>query len=189
MRLVCYVLLILVISESRAQEKKNEKETPIKLKNVPEYILKCLEPYTSNKTQYYRERDGEKKSYEIKFKYLNRKYSVEFDDSLKLEDVEIEISEEKIDENAMKRIKKHLSTFEKFKFQKIQLQISSNDAPDQEVIKKAITNQIGDIINYEIEIGIKEKGEWSFFEMTFSQSGEFLFQREIIERSSNNILY
>ncbi|WP_425390460.1 hypothetical protein [Ekhidna sp.] len=189
MRSLSYLIFLIFTISLFSQELKKEKESRLKKDKVPEYMLECLQPYLSKKATFYREVDGNKKSYEAKLQYDGGKYSIEFDDSLKLEDVELSITIDQIDVNVKEKINAHLSHSQKFKILKIQKQFSSDKRNDREVIDEALKNKTGDIINYELEVGIKHKGKWKFFEMTFSDVGKFLFQREISERTSGYVLY
>lgn len=191
MRSVIYLFCLFSFFIIPAQEKKIEKETKLKNKDVPIRLKQMLEDYLmeAEKLNFYLESNGTKKNYEAKFLYKQAYYSIEYDDSIRLEDVEVIVSEADIPPGALEKIIEYLAGFDKFKIEKIQKQFSSEEWSDEEIINKALREGIGDIVRYEIEVGVKIEGKWQALEMLFTDDGQFISQREIIHRSSEFVLY
>ena len=168
-----------------------EKEIKLKNNEVPAELKQMVNNFMDDvkKISYFREENGKKISYEIKFLFRKSFYSIEFDDSLRLEDVEVVIKEDQLTDTVLGNIKDHLSNHEKAKIDKIQKQFSSDKWADDEVINQALNNATGDIIRYELEVSLKKESEWKALEMLFSSDGRFISQREIIKRSSDFVLY
>lgn len=88
-----FLMLSITFTATAIGQTKNEKEERIKKEVFPKIALLTLNdlPQSSKRLKFYRETDGDKKSYEAKFK-LNRKiYSIEFNSQGQLEDVEVKI--------------------------------------------------------------------------------------------------
>ena len=67
---------------------KNEKEKRIPLAEFPEAakaVIKNL-PDDCKRLKFYKETDGEKQSFEVKFKYKRKRYSLEFSEDGNIED-------------------------------------------------------------------------------------------------------
>ena len=196
MRLASYIfflsfIFILFAQDKTAQDKKTEKETKLKPSEAPIELKQILAQFLdeARKVTYYEESDGSLKSYEVKFRFNDSYYSIEFDDSLRLEDIEVIVNESQLSGEVLSRVKKHLSNQGKFKIDKIQKQFSSDKWADDEVVNQALNNATGDIVRYELEVSLKTESEWKAFEMLFSSDGRFISQREIIKRSSDFVLY
>jgi len=80
-------------------------------------------------------------------------------------------------------------TYDKAKISKIQKQFSSDKWSDEEVIRKALNDNMGDVVKYEMEVNVKADGKWKLLEVLFSSEGAFISQREITKRSAEFILY
>ena len=87
-----YLILIGVfigINVASSQDKQ-EREHRIRKSQFPEKALEFIQQQLldAKRIKYYKEIDGAKRSYEVKFKKDRLKYSVEFDEDGNLEDVE-----------------------------------------------------------------------------------------------------
>lgn len=174
-----------------AQENKTERETRIKKSDTPLEILNVLEPYLKESTRikYYKEIDGDHRSFEVKFKWKSKRYSIEFLEDVRLEDIEVTIPFETIDQGSKEQILLKLQTYDRYKVRKTQKQYSSDQSSAAETISKAMRGNNEITIRYEIVLDTKSKGVWSTTEMTFDQSGQFLFEKQVIKRSEDHILY
>lgn len=185
------MFLILISYSLLAQDKKIEKEERLKEEEVPDTILEKVSAYfdLAEQIRFYRETDSEKTSIEVKFLFNKSAFSIEFSDSSELEDIEKTIDFSELNEEIRTNIEKNLSSYKKYKIDKTQIQYSSPNIPDTEIIKQAIEENKGDIIRYELEITLKENKKWKAYEMLFDDTGTFISKREIIERSSDYIMY
>ena len=174
-----------------AGQVKDEKEVRLKPDEVPSSILESVEDYLdkSKKVKFFAETDNEKKSYEVKLQIGGSKYSIEFDESGKLEDIEKTIVFSSLITDTGDNITEHLNTYSKHRICKIQKQFSSTTKENAQVIEEALLNEKADLIRYELEVDIRKNGKWTSFEMLFSDDGGFISKRRIIRRSSEFILY
>ncbi len=191
MRAILILFSSLLMILSYGQESKNEKETKLKRDEMPASILESLEGYLekSKKVKFFSEIDNEHTSFEVKLSFEGNRYSIEFDQSGKLEDIEVNIQMGTLPSESWKKIQRHLSSFDKFKIDKIQKQFSSSAKSNEEIIKDALQNGTAEIIRFEIEVNTKQNGKWTAYEMLFQEDGQFLTKRIIIHRSSEFILY
>ncbi|MEM1259792.1 MAG: hypothetical protein AAGH81_14775 [Bacteroidota bacterium] len=186
------LILFLLFAANGFAQKKQEKEYRIQENQLPENVIVMLGEHLNGakRLRYYREIDGENSSYEVKFKKDKLFYSVEFDESGTLEDVEFIIKENDIPQEPLQIIKKHLSnTYGKFRIKKIQQQYL-NDGPEAKtVLRKAFQNLILPEINYEIIIAVKDKEGYSEYEVTYNANGEHLLTRKSIAPKYDHVLF
>ncbi len=173
-------------------QNKNEREFRISESELPENALSLIEEQLENakRIRFYQETDGEKKSYEIKFKKVKLHYSVEFDLNGQLEDVEFIITPNDIPEDSWEKINGYLKeNFEKFKVKKIQQQYPAQNRNARQTIKDAFQNLILPYINYEIVfVGKKEKG-FLHYEALFNSRGEIITLRRFLPANYDHVLY
>ncbi len=190
-RLIRAALLVLLLAPLQVvhAQNKEEKEKRISDNDLPAKTIAVLKPFLEDATgiKFYYEIDGDHKSYEAKFKYGGSKYSIEFDSTGMLEDVEVIVNLKSLPEPTRKEIKSYLETFQNNKIFRLQKQFTSKD-DDQKTIAAALADQ-GQIIRYEMVVGIKEDKVWNNFELLFDESGIVLEKRKVISRSSDYILY
>ena len=191
MRLFLLIAPLLLAYSISAQNIKDEREERINTQQVPSAILEKLAKYDDqfDQLKYYKETDGKKVSIEAKARFRGNFYSIEFSDSSILEDVEKTVRFKEVKTSIQKNIQKHLSRYKKHKIDRAQIQFSGSSFSDQEVIDQAINHDRGEIIHYELEVFIREKRRWSLHEMLFDSLGSFVSQRQIINRSSDFILF
>ena len=80
-----------IISQLTFSQEKHEKEERIERSDFPEAALKVVNSLPTNckRTRFYKETDGEKYSFETKFKYRKKNYSLEFSVNGQIEDLEV----------------------------------------------------------------------------------------------------
>ena len=144
----------------------------------------------SNVFAFYKELDGEKSSYEVKFKKSKLYYSVEFDGKGQLEDIEFIIKENDIPEETLKSIKDYLSkTHGKFRFKKIQQQYLNQDSDARSTLREAFQNLMTPEINYEIIIATKDRKGFNEYEITFNADGQHLLTRKSVAPKYDHVLF
>ncbi len=186
------VLMILPIF-ALSQDKKIEKEEGIDRNQMPgiaQQYLRINLPKDINKLRFYHETDGEKESYEAKFKYQGNRFSVEFNEMGNLEDIEVQIKKRNLDKQIINNIESYLeSQHDRYKIEKIQAQYLSPEKVDDVTMQRA--KKIGDVKpdNYEIIIATKNKGKLEKFEMLFDPAGNFVNEREIIRNSYDYLIF
>lgn len=172
---------------------KNEKESRISLNEFPENAQTLIYTIKSNvkRIRYYKETDGDKQSFETKFKYKKHWYSIEFDSSGILEDIEITINKKVLKSVTKDNIYYYLeANSDKFDIIKIQEQyLYKNNTSEAEFINSILKNRDNISSNYEIIVALKTSKFWELKEITFSATGEFLSIRTLQQDSYEYILY
>ena len=193
LKFIFVILLSSFISQSLYGQTKNEKEERIKISEFPEVTQAIIEslPKNCKRLKFYKETDGDKKSYEVKFKYLKQYYSIEFSNQGLLEDIEVITKFKNIEDSARQQIAAYYKQFfKKHKFIKIQKQYvytsgsNANAFIDHTLKKRNITSA-----NYEIIAEVRTDKKRSIKEFTFNHKGEFLSSRILNPTSYEHVLY
>lgn len=190
--LLLTVLMILPIFAS-SQDKKIEKEEDVDRDQMPaiaQQYLRINLPRDINKLRFYHETDGEKESYEAKFKFQGNRFSVEFNEMGHLEDIEVQIKKRNLDKQIINNIEYYLeSQHDRYKIEKIQAQYLSPEKVDDVTMQRA--KKIDDLKpdNYEIIVATKNQGKLKKFEMLFDPAGNFVNEREIIRNSYDYLIF
>lgn len=174
-----------------AQEKR-EREVRIKPNAFPDVAIKMIENYLTDakRIRLYQEFDGQKKSFEAKFKRDRLFYSVEFDSVGQLEDVEFIISKNDIPEETWTLIQNSLDQkFDKAKIKKIQQHYPNTNEQQSVRLREAFQNLLLPYIKYEIIVSAKEDKGFREFEVTYDAEGNFLSSRLSIPQKYDHILY
>ncbi|MGB3774120.1 MAG: hypothetical protein WA951_02585 [Leeuwenhoekiella sp.] len=180
------LIIMLLFTTVFSQEVKNEVEKRIEKQEMPSKALELLEsmPVNMKKAKFYNEKDNEHSSYEAKVKYKNRKYSIEFDNSGALHDIEVLLDFDKLPKNTAKTIKNYLkTTYERHKIEKTQQQYSPAN------FKNAFEKDIGPD-KYELIVATKNKeNELEKREILFDSNGKELSTRKVIRNSYDFLLF
>jgi hypothetical protein len=158
---------------------KQEQETGIERDDFPAPALPIVDLINSadKRIKYYKEIDGERSSFEAKFKRSGNRISAEFDQNGKIQDVEIKISKREIEKAALLKIRSQLDTVaRKYRIEKVQQQylfIKSDPQSIEQQIKK------GAFQNYELVVAFKDKRKIYRREYLFSHAGELISFREV----------
>lgn len=186
------VLVLFQFSMVNSQVKV-EREHRIKKNQFPEtaheFIQEKLEE--AKKIRFYKETDTTKISYEAKFKKDKLYYSIEFDESGKLEDIEISIKEVDVPEDSWSKITKFLNEkFTKFKIRKIQQQYPiTSDETAETTLNNAFQNLLIPSLNYELMVRGKIQDVHSDFEILFGAEGDFIKMKESLPANYDHVLY
>ncbi|MGB5461453.1 MAG: hypothetical protein WBM85_15965 [Eudoraea sp.] len=186
------VLVLFQFSMVNSQVKV-EREHRIKKNQFPEtaheFIQVKLEE--AKKIRFYKETDTAKISYEAKFKKDKLYYGIEFDESGKLEDIEISIKEVDVPEDSWSKITKFLNEkFTKFKIRKIQQQYPiTSDETAETTLNNAFQNLLIPSLNYELMVRGKIQDAHSDFEILFGAEGEFIKMKESLPANYDHVLY
>ncbi|SHJ21049.1 hypothetical protein SAMN04488096_11111 [Mesonia phycicola] len=187
-----YFLMFFLFSLSTiAQSKKKEKEEHIRRSEMPENAIFLLESFKEKpfkRMSYFFETDGFKKSYEAKFKFNKKSYSIEFTKEGKLEDVEVIIKQNKVEKAVLNKIKTYLNTsFDAFKIEKIQQQYSNN-GNEEEVIKKSLQQNTSPDY-YEIVAQTRLNKKYQKFEFLFDAFGNLKVKREVATDNYDYLIF
>ena len=142
------------------------------------------------KADFYRQSDGKKISYEVKFDWEGHLYSVEFDSSGTLIDIEQLLEFDELPETLRNTITEEIDKqYSKFKITRVQRQFSSrNNSGKTKVIEEFLERNFKALsIRYEVEIDGQNKEELGSFELLFDANGNLIQKRKIVRRSLDNI--
>lgn len=183
------LLSCLFICTALCAQEKLEREYRIKKNKVPQKAIAFVNSLQFNsKIKWFGEKSLQGTSIEAKTKVGRSKYSIEFDTLGNLQDVEIQITKKQIPAATLGNIQKKLGAdFTKFKFVKIQKQLSGKtDNVRTSVLNK---NYAGVTIKYEIVLkGTLQKKKY-LFEYTFTDQGIYEKREKIIFKNSDNLEY
>lgn len=171
-------------------QEKFEKEERISPNQVPQKSINYIQGYLFQKrVKWYKEIGLTTTTFEAKTKYNKNKISIEFNEQGALEDVEVAIIISKLQKEVKQNIQQDLiKQLKKYSIKKIQIQYSGNaDAIRQFVLKNTYSNEI--TIRYEVEVVAKELPNFPLYEFLFDEKGNFINQRKIILRNTDNLEY
>lgn len=184
--------LFLISFSVFAQNKKIERERRISEEEMPEKALRLLnaeKPEKARRIKFYLETDGEKASYEAKFKYRGHRYSVEFDTLGQLQDIEVELKNRDLPEHIFREITIYLTNdSEKHKIEKIQAQFVTSESAARN-FQRSLNFESNKPQNYEVIVVLKKDDQFHKFEMLFDDSGKFIRKREITRNNYDYIIY
>lgn len=178
-----------------AQDKKIEKEERIDAEEMPTSSSFLIEriPEIAKKLRYYYETDGEKESFEAKFKYKGSIFSVEFGKYGKLQDIEVTLKEKQLPKQSLKNIETYLKkNQDRYKIEKIQAQYlpkATEKNSAEKLLLKSISFNTQPPDNYELIVAVKNKGKLKKFELIFDANGQFKSKREIIRNSYDYLIF
>lgn len=185
-------LLFLWISFSFSQV-KNEKEDRIHASEFPEKTSTYFNTISQDVKylKYYKETDGSKKSYEVKFKYRREHYSVEFDTLGNLEDIEVVIKKKHIPKEIKAVILRYFeNNFKKTTLVKVQKQyVNTTKNTDKQFIRHILEKPFNKHTHFEIIAEIKTKKIHELREFTFDRNGKFEKSRLVTTSSYEHALY
>lgn len=184
------VIFLFVFAIGMFAQTKDEREISVKLNNFPinaQSIVKDLQKSTK-RLRLYKEFDGNKTSYEAKFKYKNNRYSVEFDVDGSLEDIELIIKEKNIPIEVIELY--FQSKFDAYNLTKIQKQfINTVSKSDKDFVSATLSGSTESTINYEIIAEVKIDSNRDIMELLFTEKGEFIKSRILKPTSYEHIMY
>ncbi len=186
------LLLVLLCCTALNGQLKQERESRISQAEFPPTALELLQPYIprAKRLRFYSEQDGNRFSYEAKFKRDRLHYSVEFSKDGALEDVEFIIKDTDIPDETFNNIQSYLkATYKKHRIKKIQQQYVFKEGTQEALLKMAFQNLLNANITYEIIVGTKDKSGFSGYEITFNAQGKHLGTRKIVDPNYDHVLY
>jgi len=171
-------------------QKKYEREYSIKQSAVTEKAVKFVRSiFEKEKIHWYGEESLNGMSIEAKLKSGGKQYSIEFDTTGKIQDIELLSKFRRIDPETRKVINQKLEKeFSRYKVEKTQIQYKGSE-PD---LKKAIrSDEIPDSveINYELILNAVREKKMNYFEVLCKQNGSIVRISEVIQRNSDNLIY
>ena len=188
-----FSILFFLMSSFCFSQVKNEREERIPISEFPKVAQSYFNVISQNVKylKFYKETDGDKQSFEAKFKIKKLYYSVEFDTLGKLEDIEIVIKKKHIPKNIIKEISKYFDkNFRKARLIKIQKQyVNYTKKTDKQFIQQIVDNPNDKHTHFEIIAEIKTKEIHELREFTFDKNGIFKKSRLVTSSSYEHALY
>ncbi len=184
-------ILLALCSNSLFAQSKYEMEKRIKEEDVPTRALHFIDSLRLvKKVRWYLEKGFGRSSIEAKFKLNKKKYSVEFDTTGSIEDIEVQIKWDNLQPKSKDAITNILKEdCKKFKIRKIQIQYLGSRAVLLEKIRDKHDSMNNIIIRYEIVVRCSETKSVALFEYLFSETGEKLSVSEILIENASNLVY
>ena len=187
---ITVLIFLFALPFNLAGQIKYEREYDLEKEKVPGLATTFIDSCCPNeKVKWYGEESLTGKSIEAKITYKGSLYSIEFDTSGRIQDVEKKIGLHDIPENARLAIVNKLdSVFSKHKIDKIQVQWVGPNEALYELIEKN-NSTLPHTINYEIVVkGGKDKST-RMYELQFISKGSVLSVSEIVQRNTDNLDY
>ncbi|MCB0629166.1 MAG: hypothetical protein R2824_18705 [Saprospiraceae bacterium] len=185
-RLLFFVLLI----SYEVSAQKYEREYRIQEMQVPEQALQFVrESGFDRKIRWYAEEGWQRHSIEAKTRFNKHRYSIEFDTTGRLEDIEIVIDRRKLPAATRQAIlSKFASDFEKFKIIKIQIQYSGDPVALRQLTAKPFDTQ-NVIVKYELIVKGRTSGKAHWYEYLFTDKGVAEHRTVSLFRNTDNLEY
>lgn len=182
--------IIIIVSNNAFGQTKYEKEYRLKETKVPETAKQFVNSLDLGaKVKWYFEENLAGNSIEAKFSYNSNKYSVEFDISGNLQDIEIETDYSEIPEITRIKLSSSLdSSYAKHVIRKVQAQYSGKISTLSEFVKTENPDNLYDL-RYELIVKGRKNREWKLYEITFNKNGEIESTSEIVFRNTDNLEY
>ena len=185
---ILLLLLGLLFPTLLLAQTKYEKEYRIESDEVPEKAYQFIHSADADFSEkWYFEENLEGNSIEAKFKYNREKYSVEFDTTGNLLDIEVESPFKDLPENLQASIQNSLQhRYSKFTIRKMQVQYSGKiDSFADFIATSDKAKQY--TIYYELVVKGRKNREWNLYEMTYNNRGELEKTEQIILRNTDNL--
>lgn len=187
------LLVLMFISQFVFSQTKNEKEERITKSEFPNAAIAVVNnlPKNCKRLKFYKETDGEKQSFEVKFKFKRKRYSLEFSKDGVIEDLEVLTKFKTINEEKKSNIEGYFrSSFSKHKLIKVQKQFVYHSKLDALTFVNDILNNTSDKDpNFEIIAEVKTNKKRDIREFTFDESGTFVNFRILNPTSYEHVLY
>jgi len=187
-RIVLVMLLILGSCNALQAQFKYEKESVISEFEVPESARELIAGVNNyERLVWYKEQSLDRYSFEAKLKIGGKKYSIEFDSTGLLEDIEILVKWKTLTAGPKLRISEYLnSSFQSWRVKRLQLQITGKLEDCLNYLNgEANENVLAS--NYEIIARIKSNRKHLVKEFLFDKSGKYINSRTLILDPIDNL--
>ncbi len=172
------IVFALLLGQVMVSQNKFERKSKVDLEDFPEKAYALLQPHIENarRIRLYKEVDGTKQSYEVKFKKRKLHYSVEFDARGNLEDVEFNIKAVDIPEDSWKAIQKYLkSNYSDYEIKTMLQQYAMQaDVSEEQLLYNAFQNLILPDVQYVLEFTSKKSGKKQLIVGHFNSDGSLI---------------
>lgn len=184
-----FLLIIFILTTAFGfSQTKFEREYRISESEVPQKALTFIKKaFVNQKVKWYKEISQTGVSIEAKTKFRKHYFSVEFDTTGNIQDVEKKIKLKELSDQKQQLIEESLKKeFKKYRINKIQIQWIADNKTLIELINS--TNVESSFkIAYEIVLESKANGKPELYEVLISEAGEIKRKLKIRQRSYDNI--
>ena len=182
--------LFLTLSCCAHAQQKFEKEYRLESEEVPLLARQFVDSLDfDRRVKWYMEISQNGKSVEAKSKRDGKRYSIEFDTTGTLQDVEIEIRFGTIPEKVQETITQNLDAeLDRFRITKVQEQLTGTRKNLMTYLKEGL-DKTGLTTRYEAIVRGTKDGERNEFEYTFSLSGKIEKRAKVVFRNTDNLVY
>lgn len=186
---ITWIIFFVTLSVSALAQQKFEKEYRLKTAEVPLLARQFVDSLDfDRRVKWYMEVSQNGTSVEAKGRRDGKRYSVEFDTTGKIQDVEIEVPFGAIPDAVQSTMTQQLQgEFEKYRILKIQQQFTGT----RNELLTYLTNEGTPSPNTRYEAMVKgsKNGERQEFEYTFSSRGEIERKATVVFRNTDNLEY
>lgn len=184
------IFTLVFFAHSAFAQQKFEKEYRLKTDEVPLRARQFVDSLDfDRRVKWYMEISQLGKTVEAKSKYNHQRYSVEFDTTGRLLDVEIEINFTSLPEEVQETIVQNLDAeFDRFRLRKIQEQLTGTRRNLLTYLKER-QDKMGLTTRYEMILKGSKNGERNEFEYTFSEQGVIENRATLVFRNTDNLEY
>ncbi|MUU79330.1 hypothetical protein [Winogradskyella endarachnes] len=172
---------------------KNEKEERTQLSEFPKLAKNTISklPKNCKRFKYYFETDGDQLSFEVKFTFNKRRYSLEFLDDGHIADIESIVKLRHIPTSIRQNINSYFKlTFKTYKLIKLQNQyVYNSERNPSQFVYDVLLKKHNTPPNYEIIAEVKIDKQRELREFTFNNKGEFINYRIVNQDSYEHVLY
>ncbi|MFC5412892.1 hypothetical protein ACFPMF_26445 [Larkinella bovis] len=189
-RFLFSLIFVLSVAIPSVAQKKYEREYTIKASAVPVKAMEFIRSvFKEAKIHWYGEESLTQTSIEAKFKASGKSYSIEFDPSGEVQDVEIGSSFKTIPSDTRAVLNEELSReFEKYKVVKTQIQWKANQRMlQQALLAETVPNAVQ--VRYELILKASKNRNTNYYEVLCEKNGKVVSIHEIIQRNTDNLIY
>jgi hypothetical protein len=189
-----YVLFsFLILGCISWSQTKNEQEVRVKLESLPEAAIAVVNTLPNNcrRLRFYKESDGRKQSFEVKFKYHRKHYSIEFSTEGVIEDIELIVKQRQLENKIKSQIEAYFNlNYEKSKLIKIQKQyLYKGSINPTTFVRNLLSDASDQDVNYEIIAEVKSDSKREVGEFLFNENGELISFKTVNPNSYQHVLY
>ena len=183
------LVMLFAATQQACGQEKYEREHRLKPEDVPQPALDFIVGMEKDvNVRWYWEEGLDRASIEAKFKLDNRNYSVEFDTTGLLEDLEIELALSELGPIEHTPFSFQIAEdCEKHKIRKLQIQYNGTAEEMLAWITKGGPSPKP--IRYELVVKCTSEGETTLYEYLFSENLDKLSRTEIVFKNSSNLEY
>lgn len=187
---ITLIVFCLALSASAFAQQKFEKEYRLKTAQVPVLARQFVDSLDfDRRVKWYMEISQNGTSVEAKGRREGKRYSVEFDTTGKIQDVEIEVPYGAIPDEVQSTIAQQLQgEFEKYRILKIQQQFTGTRSELLTYLTKPKGTSVP-TTRYEAMVKGSKNDEMIEFEYTFSALGEIEKKATVVFRNTDNLEY